>query len=116
MVKGKESLYFESYLTTKSVTLLFRDLCPDNVLLGEKGHLLLTYMCRWADVDSQVNADAIKRLYAAPEVNGIFQLSPAADWWSFGALIFELLTGKVCKYNKQESEIDISIDGAIYAW
>jgi protein kinase A len=91
--------------------MVFRDLQPDNVLLGEKGHLLLTYVCRWADVDSQVSAEAIERLYAAPEVNGIFQLTPAADWWSFGALIFELLTGKVCKYKyNRHRKIDMSVD------
>jgi serine/threonine protein kinase len=68
-------------------------------------------------VDSQVSVEAIERLYAAPEVNGIFQLTPAADWWSFGAIIFELLTGKVCnrKYNIQLG-IDISIDSLIQVY
>jgi len=45
-------------------------------------------------VDREVSDEAVARLYAAPEVNGIFHLTPAADWWSFGALTFELLTGK----------------------
>ena len=50
------------------------------------------------DVDSLVSTEAVERLYAAPEVNGIFELTPAADWWSFGALTFELLTGKVSQW------------------
>jgi serine/threonine protein kinase len=70
-------------------------------------------MCRWADVDSEVNAEAVERLYAAPEVNGVFQLTPAADWWSFGALTFELLTGKVCKCSNTQIETDVTISEGI---
>jgi serine/threonine protein kinase len=70
-------------------------------------------MCHWADVDSEVSAEAIERLYAAPEVNGIFQLTPAADWWSFGALTFELLTGKVGKCDSTQIETDIRISEGV---
>jgi serine/threonine protein kinase len=98
---------YDVLVAAKLLTLVFRDLQPDNVLLGAKGHLLITYMCRWAAVDSEVSAEAIERLYTAPEVNGIFELTPAADWWSFGAIVFELLTGKVCKY---KYNIQLGID------
>ena len=29
------------------------------------------------------------------EVDGVFQATNSTDWWSFGALLFELLTGEV---------------------
>lgn len=70
-------------------------------------------MCRWPDVDCEVSAEAVERLYAAPEVNGIFPLTPAADWWSFGALTFELLTGKVGKCNNTQTEVGITISEGI---
>ncbi|XP_066996489.2 ribosomal protein S6 kinase delta-1 [Anabrus simplex] len=73
--------------------IICRDLRPANILLGDNGHILLTYTCRWVGVDSVANTEAIKLLYAAPEVSTIFDLTPAADWWSFGALLFELAAG-----------------------
>ena len=30
------------------------------------------------------------------EVGSIREIGPAADWWSLGVILFELLTGKVC--------------------
>ncbi|KAG5277546.1 hypothetical protein AALO_G00118850 [Alosa alosa] len=33
-------------------------------------------------------------MYCAPEVGGIGEETVACDWWSLGAILFELLTGK----------------------
>ncbi|GLH16575.1 Protein kinase C, eye isozyme, partial [Gryllus bimaculatus] len=75
--------------------LVFRDLHPDNILLAEGGHVLLSFTCSWPAVDTVVNREAVENLYAAPEITSIFEATPAADWWSLGALLFELITGKV---------------------
>ncbi|KAG8228109.1 hypothetical protein J437_LFUL000111 [Ladona fulva] len=74
--------------------IICMDLRPDNILLGDNGHIMLTFMCHWHGVDVLVDSTAAECLYAAPEVNSIFGCSSSADWWSYGAIIFELLTGK----------------------
>ena len=44
----------------------FRDLHPDNVLLDEDGHVLLTYFGAREDVESQLHDQAIENFYCAP--------------------------------------------------
>jgi len=72
-----------------------RFLSPKHLLLGDTGELLLTYFCDWQRVDRRTDLEAIKQLYAAPEISGVSaeEVSPACDWWSVGALLFELAVG-----------------------
>ncbi|XP_062323445.1 ribosomal protein S6 kinase delta-1 [Osmerus eperlanus] len=71
-----------------------RDLNPDNILLNQKGHVELTYFCSWSEVEESYDRKAIANMYCAPEVGGIGEETAACDWWSLGAILFELLTGK----------------------
>ncbi|XP_048217752.1 ribosomal protein S6 kinase-like 1 isoform X2 [Perognathus longimembris pacificus] len=73
--------------------VLCRDLNPQNLLLDQAGHLRLTYFGQWSEVEPQCSREAVDHLYSAPEVGGIAELSEACDWWSFGSLLYELLTG-----------------------
>ncbi|XP_038621609.1 ribosomal protein S6 kinase-like 1 isoform X2 [Tachyglossus aculeatus] len=73
--------------------LLCRDLNPRNLLLDATGHVRLTYFGQWAEVDPRCCGQAVEKLYGAPEVGGIAELTEACDWWSFGSLLYELLTG-----------------------
>ncbi|XP_059135712.1 ribosomal protein S6 kinase-like 1 isoform X1 [Peromyscus eremicus] len=73
--------------------VLCRDLNPQNLLLDQAGHIRLTYFGQWSEVEPQCSQEAVDRLYSAPEVGGISELTEACDWWSYGSLLYELLTG-----------------------
>ncbi|XP_054714301.1 ribosomal protein S6 kinase delta-1-like [Uloborus diversus] len=74
--------------------ITWMDFHPDNILLGAEGHILLTYQSQWSCVDHVIKETLKENLFCAPEVGNIFPVSNDSDWWSTGAIIYELLTGK----------------------
>uniref|UniRef100_T1JMJ2 non-specific serine/threonine protein kinase n=1 Tax=Strigamia maritima TaxID=126957 RepID=T1JMJ2_STRMM len=75
--------------------IIYRDLKPENILLDMDGHIKLT--------DFGLSKEALEEKkaysfcgtveYMAPEVINRRGHTTAADWWSFGVLMFEMLTG-----------------------
>jgi len=79
-----------------TVGVLYRDLKPENCLLDSEGHLLLTdFGLSKVAVDGAERCNSILGTieYMAPEVILGHDYGTAVDWWSFGALGFDLLTG-----------------------
>ena len=79
------------------VGVVYRDLKPENCLLDAQGHLLLTDfgLSKVAVGDSEGGCRSILGTveYMAPEVLRGVSYGAAVDWWSLGALGFDLLTG-----------------------
>ena len=81
----------------RNVGVVYRDLKPENCLLDAEGHLLLTdFGLSKVAVDEdggKCNSFLGTVEYMAPEVVQGKDYGMAVDWWSFGALGYDLLTG-----------------------
>jgi len=74
--------------------IIIKDLNPSNLLLDWTGHLKLTYQCEWVSIERELSSSAVQGRFTAPEVLSVLDVTPAADWWSFGAILHLLYTGR----------------------
>ncbi|KAI0485195.1 kinase-like protein [Xylariaceae sp. FL0804] len=76
--------------------VVYRDLKPENCLLDSQGHLLLTDfgLSKVAVEDGDSCKSILGTIeYMAPEIVLGQKYGKSVDWWSFGALGYDLMTG-----------------------
>lgn len=91
--------------------VIHRDLKPENVLLRGDGHICLTDFGLAKEIG---DSEKIRTLcgtseYMAPEMIARNGYTRAVDWWSLGALFYEMLTGKPPFQGKTTKELDRKI-------
>ncbi|XP_064413320.1 ribosomal protein S6 kinase alpha-3 isoform X4 [Latimeria chalumnae] len=90
-----------------SLGIIYRDLKPENILLDEDGHIKLTdFGLSKESIDHERKAYSFCGTveYMAPEVVNRRGHTQSADWWSFGVLMFEMLTGTLPFQGKDRKE------------
>lgn len=98
-----------------NLNVVYRDLKPENVLLDSEGHVRLTdFGLSKGGISDNFSTKSLCGTpeYLAPEILNQQGHGKAVDWWSLGALIFEMLTGLPPFYSKDRDRLFKNIRGA----
>lgn len=95
-----------SYLHKNNI--IYRDLKPENVLFDSNGHLKITDfgLSKIVKEPTEITKSFCGTPeYIAPEIIQGVGHTMKADWWSLGALLYQMLTGRPPHYNKNKMQM-----------
>lgn len=91
-----------------SLDIIFRDLKPENILMDAEGHVKLTdFGLSKEGITDNYGAKSMCGTpeYLAPEILDKKGHGKAVDWYSVGALVFEMFTGAPPFYTKDRQKL-----------
>jgi len=93
--------------------VIYRDLKPENILLTAEGHICMTDFGISKEgllaEDARTATFCGTPEYLAPEVLEGKGYTKAVDWWSFGTLMYEMLTGLPPFYSQDVQQMYFKI-------